>query len=304
MHFDLITILGPTASGKTKLAVSLANEINGEIISADSRQVYRNMDIGTGKDLNEYSIENKQIQYHLIDIANPGEEYNLFNFQNDFFKAYDKVISNNHRPILCGGTGLYIDCILDNYDLIDVPINISLRKLFEEKSNEELVNLLNTLKEVHNTTDTIDRERIVRAIEISVFKKENPNKKNNYPKLKSIIFGINCNRELIKKQINLRLINRLNNGMIEEVDCLLKDGVDSKSLIKYGLEYKFITMYLLNQISKEAMTDNLYTSICDFAKRQMTWFRRMEKNNHKIIWLDYHLSLEDKINKINEYLKF
>lgn len=291
----MITILGPTASGKTSLAANLAYLLNGEIISADSRQVYRGMNIGTGKDLAEYTIQGKPIPYHLIDIVDPGYEYNVFEFQKDFLEAYSKIDERENIPILCGGTGLYIESVLKGYKLINVPVNEELREELELKEEKELVEILETYKNLHNTTDTSERERLIRAIEIQKYYDEHPDLDTHFPKIETKIFGINYDRRVVKMRITERLEERLANGMIEEVEGLLKSGVKPEQLTFYGLEYKWGTDYLEGRLAYNEMFRRLNTAIHQFSKRQMTWFRRMEKQGFEIIWIDGNLSLQEKI---------
>ena len=301
---NMITILGPTASGKTSLAAALAAEIDAEIISADSRQVYRCMDIGTGKDLEDYNINNKHINYHLIDIVEPGTKYNLFEYQQDFFDAYNDVVSRKKIPILCGGSGLYIEAVLNGYNLVAVPENRILRDTLESKSLDELTEILIQLKKengsnMHNSTDVDNKKRAIRAIEIETYYKINSQVKEcHYPKIKSTIFGIDIGREERRRRISERLKQRLNSGMIEEVKVLLEKGVTPQDLIYYGLEYKFVTKYIIGEISYEEMFRSLEIAIHQFAKRQMTWFRGMERRGFIINWIDYSLPLEEKIKYI------
>lgn len=300
----MITILGPTASGKTSLAAALAAEIDAEIISADSRQVYRCMDIGTGKDLEDYNINNRHINYHLIDIVEPGTKYNLFEYQQDFFDAYNDVVSRKKIPILCGGSGLYIEAVLNGYNLVAVPENRILRDTLESKSLDELTEILIQLKKengsnMHNSTDVDNKKRAIRAIEIETYYKINSQVKEcHYPKIKSTIFGIDIGREERRRRISERLKQRLNSGMIEEVKVLLEKGVTPQDLIYYGLEYKFVTKYIIGEISYEEMFRSLEIAIHQFAKRQMTWFRGMERRGFIINWIDYSLPLEEKIKYI------
>lgn len=300
----MITILGPTASGKTSLAAALAAEIDAEVISADSRQVYRCMDIGTGKDLEDYNINNKHINYHLIDIVEPGTKYNLFEYQQDFFDAYNDVVSRKKIPILCGGSGLYIEAVLNGYNLVAVPENRILRDTLESKSLDELTEILIQLKKengsnMHNSTDVDNKKRAIRAIEIETYYKINSQVKEcHYPKIKSTIFGIDIGREERRRRISERLKQRLNSGMIEEVKVLLEKGVTPQDLIYYGLEYKFVTKYIIGEISYEEMFRSLEIAIHQFAKRQMTWFRGMERRGFIINWIDYSLPLEEKIKYI------
>lgn len=294
----MIIILGPTACGKTKLAVNLAHLIDGEVISADSRQVYRGMDIGTGKDIQEYTINGKEIPYHLIDIVDPGYEYSVFEFQHDFYKVYHKIISSQKIPILCGGTGLYIDSVVKSYPLIKVPINEALRTNLESKEMEELTEMLSSYRMVHNTTDTTDKERLIRAIEIEVYIRENPNQDIKPPIIPFTIFGLNPGREIVRERITNRLIQRLHEGMIAEVEQLVEKGVAHSSLQFYGLEYKYISLYIEGKMDYKTMLEKLNIAIHQFAKRQMTWFRRMEKNGTKIHWLDADAGLEENLERI------
>ncbi len=298
----MLTILGPTATGKTKLASHIAFIIGGEIISADSRQVFRRMNIGTGKDYEDYIVKGKIIPHHLIDIAEPGEEFSVFDFQKNFIQAFQNIVSKNKIPVLCGGTGLYIESALNKYNLLEVPENIELRKELSAKSENELIDIISNLKSLHNTTDTINKERLIRAIEIAYFRKNNPGKNLHFPEFNSYIFGINYEREIVTQKITSRLKERLKNGMIEEVKSLIDEGVPSTRLKSYGLEYKFITQYLQDEISYEEMFNKLNIAIHQFSKRQMTWFRRMERNGIKINWIDGNLPLEEKIKIIVELL--
>ncbi len=291
----MITILGPTATGKTSLAAHLANLINGEIISADSRQVYRGMDIGTGKDIDDYFVADKKIPYHLIDIVDPGYEYNVFEFQKDFLKAYTAIDEKGSIPILCGGTGLYIESVLKGYKLIDVPKDEELRQALELKEDTELIEMLSSYKNLHNTTDTSERERLIRAIEIQKYYDENPDLDTTFPNIETKIFGIQFDRRVVKMRITERLEERLQNGMIEEVQGLLNAGVKPEQLTFYGLEYKWVTDFLEEKIAYNEMFRRLNTAIHQFSKRQMRWFRRMEKQGFEINWIDGNLSLEEKI---------
>lgn len=296
---DLIVILGVTATGKTKLAAHLAERLDAEIISADSRQVYRGMDIGTGKDLADFRVNNKQIPYHLIDIKDAGEEYNVFEFQKDFLAAYQSIINKKKQAILCGGTGLYLEAVLKGYRMLEIPKNIELRKELALKSNDELIALLKKHKHLHNTTDITQKERLLRAIEIAVFQQNNEYLIQDFPKFNYQLIGIHFERELTQKRITERLKYRLENeNMIGEVEQLLKSGVSIDKLKFYGLEYKFVTAYLLNEITKEELFTKLNIAIHQFSKRQATWYRKMEKNGFKINWIDGNLSLNEKIDAI------
>ncbi len=291
----MITILGPTATGKTSLAANLASLVNGEIISADSRQVYRGMDIGTGKDLADYTVNNIEIPHHLVDIVDPGYEYNVFEFQRDFLEAYNKIDERGSIPILCGGTGLYIESVLKGYKLINVPNNESLREELVLKEDEELVEILASFKNLHNTTDSSERERLIRAIEIQKYYDDNPEIDTHFPEIDTKIFGIDYDRRVVRMRITERLEERLQTGMIEEVEGLLNSGVKPEQLTFYGLEYKWVTDHLEGNLAYNEMFRRLNTAIHQFSKRQMTWFRRMEKQGFEINWIDGNLSLNEKI---------
>ena len=291
----MICILGTTATGKTKLAAQLAALIGGEIISADSRQVYRGMDLGTGKDLDDFVVDGKKVPYHLIDIVEPGYEFNVYEYQQHFYDAYAKVLENGNIPILVGGSGLYIESVLKAYRLAKVPPNEALRLRLAKKTDEELVEILLNNRVLHNTTDTTDRERTLRAIEIDEYYRQHPELIKDVPKIKSVNFGIRFDRAEIRNRITQRLDQRLKQGMVEEVQSLLDKGVSPEMLKFYGLEYKFITQYLQGELEYNEMFNLLNTSIHQFAKRQETWWRRMEKNGVKIHWLDGHSSDQDKI---------
>jgi len=293
---NLITILGPTATGKTKLATALAAMIRGEIISADSRQVYRGMDIGTGKDLDDYSYNRIKVSYHLIDIVDPGYEYNIFEYQRHFSKAFNEIVSKDKIPILAGGSGMYLDAVINGYELTQVPEDQFLRKQLDRLSDEELREKLHSYEELHNTTDLIERKRMIRSIEIKEYEKLNPGKKVEMPEIDSVTFGLSFERHEIRQRITDRLSQRLENGMIQEVEQLLAKGLKPEQLTFYGLEYKWLTLYVTGQIGYDAMFANLNTAIHQFAKRQMTWFRRMEKRGTKIYWIDGAIPLENKLN--------
>ena len=301
----MITILGPTASGKTPVAAHLAASIGGEIISADSRQVYRRMDIGTGKDLADYTVSSIKVPYHLIDIREPGTKYNLFEYQQDFFDAYQDIQSRGAVPILCGGTGLYIEAVLKGYHLSPVPQNQELRDSLEGKSLEELTQMLTELKartssNMHNKTDVDSCQRAIRAIEIETYNIENPTPRRELPPVDSVIIGINIDRELRREKITRRLKARLEEGMIDEVKALLDEGIPAEDLIYYGLEYKFVTEYITGKTSYDEMYSRLEIAIHQFAKRQMTWFRGMERRGFKINWIDATLPMEEKIERIKQ----
>ena len=295
----MITILGPTASGKTPVAARLAVEIDGEIISADSRQVYRRMDIGTGKDLADYG----DVPYHLIDIHEPGTKYNLFEYQQDFFDVYQQIQGRGAVPILCGGTGLYIEAVLKGYHLSPVPQNQELRDRLEGKSLDELTTMLAELKvrtgsNMHNTTDVDSCQRAIRAIEIETYNLEHPVPRRELPPVDSLIIGIDIDRELRREKITRRLKARLDEGMVDEVRALLDEGIPADDLIYYGLEYKFVTEYLVGKLSYDEMFQRLEIAIHQFAKRQMTWFRGMERRGFTIHWIPATLPMEDKIARI------
>jgi tRNA dimethylallyltransferase len=302
----MITILGPTASGKTTLAAHLAARIGGEIISADSRQVYRRMDIGTGKDLDDYVVDGKQIPYHLIDIAEPSTKYNLFQYQQDFHDAYNDIKSRGATPILCGGTGLYIEAALKGYALSPVPQNPELRARLEGKSLEELTGMLVTLKQkngsvMHNTTDVDTAQRAIRAIEIETYNAEHPTEERQMPKIDSLVIGVNIDRESRREKITKRLRQRLDNGMVEEIRSIIDSGVAPEDLIYYGLEYKYVTEYVIGKTTYDEMFRSLEIAIHQFAKRQMTWFRGMERRGTVIHWIDASLPMEEKIEQILNY---
>ena len=308
----MITILGPTASGKTSVAARLAAEIGGEIISADSRQVYRRMDIGTGKDLADYTLEIKHetlnIPYHLTDICEPGTKYNLYQYQQDFYEAYQHIQSRGAVPILCGGTGLYIEAVLKGYQLSPVPQNPELRARLEGKSLDELTQMLVALKQqngsnMHNTTDVDSAQRAIRAIEIEEYNLHTPMPKRELPPIDSLIIGVNIDRELRREKITRRLKARLEEGMVDEVQSLLNEGIPAEDLIYYGLEYKYVTEYLTGKTTYDEMFRGLEIAIHQFAKRQMTWFRGMERRGFTIHWIDATLPMEEKVAKILEMTK-
>lgn len=282
---DFITILGPTASGKTGVAVKLAAEIDAEIISADSRQVYRRMDLGTGKDLENYCINGKNIPYHLIDIAEPGTKYNVYEYQKDFLQAYNDIRSRGKKVIVCGGTGLYLESVLRSYRLSPVPQNPELRENLSGKSLEELTHILSQYKTLHNTTDVDSAQRAIRAIEIAEYYKHTPIDDRPFPTLNSYVIGIDVDRETRRQRISARLKQRLDNGMVDEVKRLLAEGIPADDLIYYGLEYKFLTLYAIGEMSYEEMFRQLEIAIHQFAKRQMTWFRGMERRGIEIHWM-------------------
>lgn len=303
MKYNLVTILGPTATGKTQLATALAARIDGEIISADSRQIYRGMDIGTGKDLAEYVVDGKPIPYHLIDIVDAGYKYNVFEYQRDFLKAFESVNQRGHLPILCGGTGLYIEAVLNGYKLLAVPDNQLLREQLATKTLDELTSILSGYKTLHNQTDVDTVKRAIRAIEIEAYYQTHEEETVEYPELKSLIIGVGIDREVRREKITTRLKARLNEGMIDEVKMLLDNGVQPDDLIYYGLEYKFVTNYLLGKLTFDELFTQLEIAIHQFAKRQMTWFRGMERRGFTIYWLDALKSMDEKLDEIESLLK-
>ncbi len=300
-NINLITILGPTASGKTTFAAKLAHRIGGEVISADSRQVYRGMNIGTGKDYQEYLIDDTAVPYHLIDILDAGEEYNVFEFQKDFARVFQEIHERNSFPVLCGGTGLYLQSILRSYTLLPVPLDKKLRESLSGKSMKELTAIFCRFRSPHNTTDTLDRKRLIRAIEIETYYSTDKSHSNTFPEINSLIFGIQIERHERRRRISERLKERLDQGLIEEVQLLMQAGLSEEKLVYYGLEYKYISWYLSGEITKEEMFERLNTAIHQFAKRQMTWFRKMEREGMKIFWMDAELPDAKKIELALQY---
>lgn len=298
MNYDLITILGPTASGKTPLAAVLAVQLHAEIISGDSRQVYRRMDLGTGKDLADYVVDGYRVPYHLIDIAEPGYKYNVFEFQRDFLKAYDDIRSRNILPILCGGTGMYLESVLKGYKLLPVPENPELRARLADKSLEELTAILSSYKKLHNSTDVDTAKRAIRAIEIEEYYLHQPVEVRKFPEIHSLIIGVDIDRELRREKISRRLKQRLDEGMVDEVRALIDGGICPDDLIYYGLEYKYLTLYVTGQLTFDEMYHQLEIAIHQFAKRQMTWFRGMERRGFTIHWIDATRPMEEKVNEI------
>ena len=301
--YDLISVVGPTACGKTSLAVELALAIPGaEIISADSRQVYRGMDIGTGKDIAEYTRDGVTVPSHLLDIVDAGEKYNLFEFQRDFLASYEDIRSRGAYPIMCGGSGLYVESVLKGYRLLPVPENPSLRAKLEEKSLEELTALLATYKQLHNNTDTDNKKRAIRAIEIEEYYRTCPVEERYFPQINALTVGVMVDREVRRERISRRLRERLNNGMVEEVKVLLDSGLEPEQLIYYGLEYKYLTLYLTGAMGYDDMVAGLEIAIHQFAKRQMTWFRGMEKRGVKIHWLDASRPMAELVEQIKQMM--
>lgn len=303
MNYDLVTILGPTASGKTPLAVALAYRLNAEIISGDSRQVYRRMDLGTGKDLADYVVDGKRIPYHLIDIVEPGYKYNVFEFQRDFLQAYDDIRQRGVLPILCGGTGMYIESVLKGYKLLPVPENPELRVSLADKSLDELTTILAGYKKLHNSTDVDTVKRAIRAIEIEEYYRQQPVSAREFPAINSLVIGVDIDRDLRRTKITRRLKQRLDEGMVDEVRALLDAGIPAEDLIYYGLEYKYLTLYAVSQLTYDEMFHQLEIAIHQFAKRQMTWFRGMERRGFNIHWIDASLPMEQKVEEIVGLIK-
>lgn len=301
---NLITILGPTATGKTGIAAHLSANLGAEIISADSRQVYRGMDLGTGKDYEDYFVNGVEVPSHLVDIEDAGVHYNVYRFQTDFLKVFEEIKSREKLPVLCGGSGLYLEAVLKNYRLIEVPPNRELRKELDGKTLDELTEILKQLKpELHNHTDVETDRRAVRAIEIEKYYTENPKVDTSYPEIKSLNIGIDFDREMRRERITIRLKQRLEEGMLDEVQKLLDSGLTSDQLIYYGLEYKFLTLHLIGELSYNEMFSKLEIAIHQFAKRQMTWFRGMEKRGTKIHWINGHLPMDEKVALILDLME-
>jgi len=300
--YDMVTILGPTASGKTEVAVNLAFKLGGEIISADSRQIYREMDLGTGKDLEEYQIDGINVPYHLIDIADAGYQYNVFEFQRDFLKVYQAVKEKGSFPVMCGGSGMYLEAILKGYRLIQVPVNEEKRAELQLLSLEALTEILKRYKSINNTSDTENKKRAIRAIEIEEFCLAHPETDLSFPKINSLIVGVKYDRDSRRKRITARLEQRLANGMIDEVKKLLDKGLKPGDLTYYGLEYKYLTLFITGQLTYDEMFTGLNTAIHQFAKRQMTWFRKMERDGFEIKWLEGYMPTDEKTEKIISWL--
>ncbi len=294
----LLAIVGPTACGKTALATHVALATDGEILSGDSRMVYRGMDIGTGKDLAEYEIDGQRIPYHLIDIADAGEKYTVYNFQQDFAEAYAGIVERGRQPILCGGSGLYVEAVIKNYGLLSVPPNRELRDALAEKSHDELAAILASYQELHNVTDLDNRRRTIRAIEIADYLKQHPEEKGPLEGMECTVVGIDVSRDVRRERITRRLRTRLREGLVEEVQGLLGKGIKAEDLIYYGLEYKYVTMYCTGQMSYNEMESQLEIAIHQFAKRQMTWFRGMERRGTKIHWIDGSQPMERMVDNV------
>ena len=301
---DLIAIIGPTASGKTPFAAALAHRLHSEVISADSRQVYRGMDLGTGKDLADYVVQGESVPYHLIDIADPGYKYNVFEFQRDFLTAYQSMRKRGLLPILCGGTGMYVESVLRGYRLLPVPENPTLRQQLASHSLEELTQILSRYKTLHNTTDGDTAKRAIRAIEIEEYYAHTPIEERSFPQLNSLVIGLDIDRELRRTKITRRLKQRLDEGMLDEIRQLLSRGLTPDDLLYYGLEYKYLTLHVIGQLSYDEMFQQLETAIHQFAKRQMTWFRGMERRGIHIHWIDATLPLEKKIRQVEQLAGF
>ncbi len=301
--FDMVTILGPTASGKTEVAVNLAWQLGGEVISADSRQVYREMDLGTGKDLGEYRIGGTDVPYHLIDIADAGYQYNVFEFQRDFLRVYQAIRERGAFPVMCGGSGMYLEAVLKGYRLIQVPVNEERRSELQLLSLDELTELLKQYKSINNTSDTENKKRAIRAIEIEEFCLLHPETDLSFPTINSLIVGVKYDRDSRRRRITQRLKQRLDDGMIDEVQKLLNKGLKPDDLTYYGLEYKYITLYITGRITYDELLAGLNTAIHQFAKRQMTWFRKMEREGFDIRWLDGYMPTQEKTAKILSWLQ-
>lgn len=303
MNYDLITILGPTASGKTSLAATLAARLKTEIIGGDSRQVYRRMDLGTGKDLSDYVVDGYKVPYHLIDIVEPGYKYNVFEYQRDFLVAYEDIKARGLLPILCGGTGMYLESILKGYRLLPVPENKELRERLASKSLEELTDILSRYKKLHNSTDVDTVKRAIRAIEIEEYYLTQDVNARSFPEIHSLIIGVDIDRNLRRQKITNRLKKRLQEGMVDEVKALLEEGINPDDLIYYGLEYKYLTLYAVGKLSYDEMFSQLEIAIHQFAKRQMTWFRGMERRGFQIYWIDAEAPLNENVERIIDLIK-
>ncbi len=300
MQYNLLVVLGATATGKTSLAVNLAKNFDAEIISADSRQIYRGMDLGTGKDIEEYTIDGQDIPHHLIDIADAGYKYNVYEFQRDFVESFESIQKRNRLPLVCGGTGMYLEACLKGYKLISVPKDQDFRDTLLEKDLDELAEILTEYKEVHNNSDLETKKRAIRAIEIERYYASHPEIEMKHPELKPLLIGIKFDREDRRSRITQRLKERLESGMVEEVKGLIDSGVSPDDLIYYGLEYKFLTRYVIGELSYDEMFSQLEIAIHQFAKRQMTWFRKMERNGFQIYWLDGFMPLDEKIKEVEK----
>ena len=301
-RYDMLAVVGPTACGKTSLAVELALALHGEVLSADSRQVYRGMDIGTGKDLNEYMRDGVAVPVHMVDIVDAGEKYNLFEFQRDFLHAYEKIRSKGSLPIMCGGSGMYVESVLRGYRLIPVPENTALRNELANKTLDELTAILATYKKLHNNTDTDTVKRAIRAIEIEEYYNKIPVGEREFPKIRTLTVGLDVSREVRRERISRRLHARMEQGLVEEVERLLASGLTAEQLIYYGLEYKFVTLYIKGELTRKQMIDELEIAIHQFAKRQMTWFRGMERRGIDVKWVDTTLPMSSQVEIIKQWL--
>ncbi len=299
----MLTILGPTATGKTQLAAQVAYQLKGEILSADSRQIYRGMDLGTGKDLADYLVEGRQVPYHLIDLVDAGTQYNVFEFQREFIKAFNDLRQRGKFPLFCGGSGLYLEAVLKGYRLTQVPSDKTRREELSQLSLEELAFLLKSYKTVHNSSDTETKNRAIRAIEIEEYLLHHPELDFTFPDIHSLIMGVQYDRDTRRERITNRLKQRLEEGMVEEVEGLLASGLTPEDLTYYGLEYKFLTLYITGELTREEMFERLNIAIHQFAKRQMTWFRKMERDGFEIHWLDGFLPMEEKVEFVIKLLK-
>lgn len=302
MKYDMLTILGPTATGKTRLAALVASRLNGEILSADSRQIFRGMDLGTGKDMGDYIVDGIRVPCHLVDVADAGTQFNVFEFQQQFIHAYADVVSRGRFPVFCGGSGMYLEAVLKGYKLTHVPSDQVRRTELAKLSLEELAAVLRGYKTVHNSSDTETRNRAIRAIEIEEYLLAHPGSDFDFPEINSLIVGVQFDRDTRRERITSRLKQRIDDGMITEVQGLLGNGLKPDDLIWYGLEYKYITLYLTGELTKDEMFERLNIAIHQFAKRQMTWFRKMEREGFQIHWLDGEADIEDKIESVLRYL--
>lgn len=301
--YNLLSVIGPTASGKTNFAVQLALALDGEIISADSRQVYRGMDIGTGKDLDEYVVDGRRVPCHLIDIADAGDKYNVFEYQSDFLKVWNSCCQRQVVPVLCGGSGLYVEAVLKGYKLLAVPVNEALRESLSGLTLQELAVKLASYKKLHNTTEIDTAKRAIRAIEIEEYYRTHPYEEKDFPMIHSLIVGVDVSREVRRERITKRLHERLEHGMVDEVRRILDSGVTPEDLIYYGLEYKFLTLYIIGQLTYDEMVAQLNVAIHQFAKRQMTWFRKMERDGFDIRWLDAGMPMDERVGQVMEWWK-
>ena len=301
--YNLLSVIGPTASGKTNFAVQLALALDGEIISADSRQVYRGMDIGTGKDLDEYVVDGRRVPCHLIDIGDAGDKYNVFEYQSDFLNVWNSCCRRQVVPVLCGGSGLYVEAVLKGYKLLAVPVNEALRESLAGLTLQELAVKLASYKKLHNTTEIDTAKRAIRAIEIEEYYRTHPYEEKDFPMIHSLIVGVDVSREVRRERITKRLYERLEHGMVDEVRRILDSGVAPEDLIYYGLEYKFLTLYIIGQLTYDEMVAQLNVAIHQFAKRQMTWFRKMERDGFDIRWLDAGMPMDERVGQVMEWWK-